>query len=67
MFPLKMRGLHRKGKSNDISFYCPCHGGQYDELGNNIAGPPPRPLDIFEPVIKEGNVYISILSPVERK
>jgi menaquinol-cytochrome c reductase iron-sulfur subunit len=57
----------QKNNNSETTFYCPCHGGQYDEVGNNIGGPPPRPLDIFEPVIKDGNVYISILSPVERK
>jgi len=25
-------------------FLCPCHGGLYDILGNNIGGPPPQPL-----------------------
>ncbi|PWT87728.1 MAG: hypothetical protein C5B54_11840 [Acidobacteria bacterium] len=29
-------------------FDCPCHGGKYDENGNRIAGPPPRPLDRYE-------------------
>jgi menaquinol-cytochrome c reductase iron-sulfur subunit len=52
---------------NGITFYCPCHGGEYDEHGINIGGPPPRPLDVFKPFIKDGNVYISVLSPMERK
>ena len=25
-------------------FICPCHGGTYDIKGNNLSGPPPRPL-----------------------
>jgi menaquinol-cytochrome c reductase iron-sulfur subunit len=25
-------------------FLCPCHGGLYDITGNNIGGPPPKPL-----------------------
>jgi len=29
-------------------FHCPCHGGKFDQEGNRIAGPPPRPLDRFE-------------------
>lgn len=53
-------------KAEGMAFYCPCHGGEYDELGNNIGGPPLRPFDIFQPIIQEGNVYISVLSPVER-
>jgi menaquinol-cytochrome c reductase iron-sulfur subunit len=42
-------------------------GGQYDEFGINVGGPPPRPLDTFESFIQDGNVYIAILNPMERK
>ena len=35
-------------------FECPCHGGKFDQNGNRIAGPPPRPLDRYE-VRTEGN------------
>ncbi len=31
------------GKAGDI--WCACHGGRYDINGQNISGPPPRPLD----------------------
>ncbi len=27
-------------------FHCPCHGGFYSPWGDNIAGPPPRPLHV---------------------
>ncbi|MDD3774468.1 MAG: Rieske 2Fe-2S domain-containing protein [Sulfurovaceae bacterium] len=27
-------------------FKCACHGGEFDSLGVNTFGPPPRPLDI---------------------
>ena len=30
------------GKAGDI--WCACHGGRYDINGQNISGPPPRPL-----------------------
>ncbi|MDP5277051.1 ubiquinol-cytochrome c reductase iron-sulfur subunit [Chengkuizengella axinellae] len=53
-------------KKEGITFFCPCHGGEYDEFGNNIGGPPPRPLDVFQPYIKDGEVYIPVLSPTER-
>lgn len=29
-------------------FFCPCHAGVYDEDGNVVSGPPPRPLDRYE-------------------
>jgi cytochrome b6-f complex iron-sulfur subunit len=32
----------------EFGFQCPCHGSQYDEDGNVIGGPAPRPLEWFE-------------------
>ncbi|HEY7257427.1 MAG TPA: Rieske 2Fe-2S domain-containing protein [Gaiellales bacterium] len=29
-------------------FACPCHGGQYNTVGQRTAGPPIRPLDRFQ-------------------
>ncbi|WP_090949824.1 ubiquinol-cytochrome c reductase iron-sulfur subunit [Parageobacillus thermantarcticus] len=55
--------MQKKG----VRFFCPCHGGQYDEYGINVGGPPPRPLDVFDPYIKDGNVYIAVLSPRKRE
>lgn len=54
-------------KEDGVAFYCPCHGGKYDEFGVNIGGPPPRPLDIFEAFVQDGTVYIPILSPTKRE
>lgn len=50
-----------------VRFYCPCHGGQYDENGINVGGPPPRPLDTFESYVQDGNVYIAVLNPIKRE
>jgi cytochrome b6-f complex iron-sulfur subunit len=30
------------------TIFCPCHNGRFDINGNNISGPPPRPLDKFK-------------------
>ena len=61
-------GNAEEAKQKDgVAFYCPCHGGEYDQYGVNIGGPPPRPLDLFEPYLIDGNVHIPILSPQERK
>ncbi|MBO8172899.1 MAG: Rieske 2Fe-2S domain-containing protein [Bacillaceae bacterium] len=54
-------------KKKGIAFHCPCHGGDYDEQGNNIGGPPPRPLDVFQPYIRDGHVFIQMLNPVKRE
>jgi menaquinol-cytochrome c reductase iron-sulfur subunit len=36
-------------------FACPCHGGQYDTVGQRTAGPPIRPLDRFQWEIKNSD------------
>jgi quinol---cytochrome c reductase iron-sulfur subunit, bacillus type len=41
--------------SQGIGFACPCHGGQYNEEGQRTAGPPIRPLDRFQWVIKNSD------------
>lgn len=41
-------------------FVCPCHQGVFDKTGQNIAGPPPRPLDRFEVITRGEQVYVSI-------
>lgn len=33
-------------KEGDI--FCNCHNGVYDLNGRNIAGPPPRPLEVYK-------------------
>jgi succinate dehydrogenase / fumarate reductase iron-sulfur subunit len=38
--------VHFDGKADQ--FRCACHGGTFDENGNVIAGPPPRPLDRYQ-------------------
>lgn len=38
--------------------WCACHNGQYDLSGKNIAGPPPKPLQEFEVIVKAGEVFV---------
>lgn len=40
------------------SFVCPCHGGVYDFLGRRTGGPPPRPLDRFYTLVRDGRVLL---------
>jgi len=39
-------------------FICPCHGGVYNFRGLVAGGPPPRPLDRFYTLQRNGYVYI---------
>ena len=41
-------------------YISPCHDGHFDIAGNNVSGPPPRPLDEFVTKIENGNLFISI-------
>lgn len=42
--------------SNTI--FCPCHNGRFDLHGNNIAGPPPRPLERFNVQVVDDTIKI---------
>jgi Rieske Fe-S protein len=39
-------------------FVCPCHSGQFDADGKNIAGPPTKPLAVLEHKVEDGNLKI---------
>jgi len=39
-------------------FECPCHGGKYDDRGNVVDGPPPRPLERYLTKVEHGTIYI---------
>jgi Rieske Fe-S protein len=38
--------------------WCACHNGRYDTDGRNISGPPPRPLERYEVVVKDEKVMV---------
>lgn len=41
---------------------CPCHNGWFDaKTGENIQGPPPRPLPKLEVVVNEDKIYVRAL------
>lgn len=41
-------------------FFCPCHAGIFDKVGNVVSGPPPRPLDQYEIQVLEDEIKILI-------
>jgi menaquinol-cytochrome c reductase iron-sulfur subunit len=49
----------------ELFFLCPCHGAEFDIVGNAI-GVVPQGLDTYKPIITGGNVYIDISSPIIR-
>jgi cytochrome b6-f complex iron-sulfur subunit len=53
---------------NDVlkKFECPCHGAKFNQNGEVLEGPPPRPLDLYKLQVVAGNVVIDRGSPIER-
>lgn len=41
-------------------FLSPCHNGVFDKLGYVVSGPPPRPLDVYQTKVEDGNIYIQL-------
>ncbi|MFQ6078814.1 MAG: ubiquinol-cytochrome c reductase iron-sulfur subunit [Thermodesulfobacteriota bacterium] len=48
-------------------FECPCHGGKYNRVGEVVAGPPPRPLDLHPVKIVEDKIVVDIGTVIRRK
>ena len=47
-------------------FECPCHGAKFNQNGETLEGPPPRPLDLYKLQIVAGNLVVDRASPIER-
>jgi Rieske Fe-S protein len=45
-------------KEDTGQIWCACHNGIYDLEGRNVSGPPPRPLERYEVVIKDEKVFV---------
>ena len=46
-------------RPEDRKFYCPCHKGWFDLEGRNIAGPPPKPLEIFVCTVEREKLIVT--------
>lgn len=43
-------------------FHCPCHAGKFDENGQPIAGPPPKPLPKYKVVVEGTDIFVEGLA-----
>ena len=46
-------------QGNLNQFECPCHGGLYTVDGQNVGGPPPKPLPQYVHRTERGVVYVA--------
>lgn len=51
-------GCRIKYQEPQKRFLCPCHGGVFDDKGEVVSGPPPRPLDTHEVKVEAGKVWL---------
>jgi menaquinol-cytochrome c reductase iron-sulfur subunit len=43
-------------------YYCPCHGGIFNTVGEPVAGPPQRPLYRYATRVRDGMLEIDLRS-----
>ncbi|MEN8114584.1 MAG: Rieske 2Fe-2S domain-containing protein [Actinomycetota bacterium] len=47
-------------------FICPCHNSQFDDTGDVLNPPAPRPLDLFPITIEDGTVMVDTSTKISR-
>jgi len=45
-------------RSDLRAVWCACHNGMYSVDGRNISGPPPRPLETYDVILKNEEIYV---------
>jgi len=51
-------GCHIRWIAEQNHFFCPCHNGVFDNSGNVVSGPPPRPLNRFDVKVDNGELFV---------
>ncbi len=54
-------GCRVRWVEDQSGFFCPCHNAVFGPDGGVLTGPPPRPLDKFEVMVEEGQLYFKEL------
>jgi Rieske Fe-S protein len=39
--------------------WCACHNGQFDLVGRNVSGPPPKPLEQYDVAIRGDDIIVT--------
>jgi Rieske Fe-S protein len=51
-------GCRIKFQDDKLRYFCPCHGGVFDDQGRVVAGPPPEGLKTHPTKIENGKIYV---------
>jgi menaquinol-cytochrome c reductase iron-sulfur subunit len=53
-------GCHVRWITDQNHFFCPCHNGVFDSSGNEVAGPPPRPLTRYDVKVENDQLFVLV-------